>query len=266
MRLVIKNDYDEVSRWAARHVANRIEAFAPGPGRLFTLGLPTGASPEGMYRELVRLHREEGLSFRHVATFNMDEYVGLSASDPRSYRAYMRDRLFDRVDVEAANAHLPDGAAAELDAECAAYERAIAEAGGIRLFVGGVGADGHLAFNEPGSSLASRTRQKTLTADTRMANARYFGGDPEAVPPRALTVGIGTILDADEILLIVSGHAKARALRAMVEEGVNHMWTASCLQLHRKAVVVCDEDATDELTVRTVRYFKEIEASLGDEP
>ncbi|MCX7775783.1 MAG: 6-phosphogluconolactonase, partial [Spirochaetaceae bacterium] len=133
-------------------------------------------------------------------------------------------------------------------------------AGGIDLFVGGVGADGHIAFNEPGSSLTSRTRLKTLTRSTRIANARFFGGDPEQVPSLALTVGIGTIMSAREVMILVSGLEKARALRHAVEMGVNHMWTLSCLQLHPKAIIVCDEDATNELRVGTVRYFKEIEA------
>jgi len=266
MRLVIRDDYDSVSKWAARHVARRLQAFAPAPAKPFVLGLPTGSSPEGMYRELVRMHKSDGISFASVVTFNMDEYVGLAAEDPRSYHAYMREHLFGHVDIDFSKVHLPNGMAADLEAECAAYEKAIEAAGGIRLFVGGVGPDGHIAFNEPGSSLASRTRLKTLTADTRLANSRFFGGDPDKVPTSAITVGVGTVMAAQEVLLIVSGHNKARALRAMVEEGVNHMWTASCLQLHPRATVVCDEAATDELTVKTVRYFKEIEASLGDEP
>lgn len=259
MRLVIRKDYDAVSDWAADFVAARIRSRGSGSGRPFTLGLPTGSTPEGMYARLVRMHREEGLSFRNVATFNMDEYVGLPPEDPGSYRSYMRSRLFDLVDLPPENTRLPDGTAEDPAAAAAAYERAITDAGGIRLFVGGVGSDGHIAFNEPGSSLASRTRLKTLTRETRRANARFFGGDPERVPPLALTVGVGTILAADEVLLLVSGYGKARALRAMVEEGVNHLWTASCLQLHPKAVVVCDEAATDELRVKTVRYFREIE-------
>jgi glucosamine-6-phosphate deaminase len=143
--------------------------------------------------------------------------------------------------------------------ECRAYERQIAEAGGIELFLGGVGPDGHIAFNEPGSSLASRTRVKTLTADTRIANSRFFNGDINQVPSTALTVGVGTVMDAREVVIIASGHNKARALQAAVEGGVNHMWTLSCLQLHPRGIIVCDEAATDELKVGTVRYFKDIE-------
>lgn len=259
MRLVIRKDYEQVSAWAARLVASRIRAFQPSHRRRFTLGLPTGSSPVGLYTELVRMHREEGLSFRDVVTFNMDEYVGLPPDDPGSYRSFMRAHLFDLVDIPGENIHLPDGSAADPIAAAAGYEKAIEDAGGIRLFVGGVGSDGHIAFNEPGSSLTSRTRIKTLTQETRAANARFFGGDPGRVPPQALTVGVGTVMAADEVLLLVSGYGKARALRAMVEEGVNHLWTASCLQLHPRTVVVCDEAATDELMVKTVRYFRETE-------
>jgi glucosamine-6-phosphate deaminase len=153
--------------------------------------------------------------------------------------------------------------APDLNAECSAYEKAITAHGGIDLFLGGMGSDGHIAFNEPGSSLHSKTRIKTLTTETRNANARFFGGDPNQVPATALTVGVGTVMDAREVLILVSGFQKARALRAVVEGGVNHMWTLSCLQMHPKAIIVCDEDATDELQVRTVRYFKEIEGAAG---
>ena len=259
MRLVIRPDLSQVSSWAAAFVASRIKGFGPTPSRKFTLGLPTGSTPEGMYAELVRMHREEGLSFRDVVTFNMDEYVGLPPEDPGSYRSYMRKRFFDLVDLPPEAARLPDGNSPDPAAAAAEYERLIAAAGGIRLFVGGIGSDGHIAFNEPGSSLASRTRLKTLTQETRAANARFFGGEVSRVPTLALTVGVGTVLAADEVLLLVSGYGKARALRAVVEEGVNHLWTASCLQLHPKAIVVCDEGATDELMVKTVRYFREME-------
>lgn len=258
MRVIIQNNYDFVSRWAAHYVMQRInEHPADTP---FVLGLPTGSTPLGMYRELIRLNRAGMLSFRNVVTFNMDEYVGLPAEDERSYHHFMWDNLFSHIDIKKENVHILDGMASDLDEECRRYEEAIEEAGGIDLFVGGVGADGHIAFNEPGSSLSSRTRIKTLTRDTRLANARFFGGDPEKVPSHALTVGVGTIMDAREVLIMVSGIEKARALRHAVEMGLNHMWTLSCLQLHPKVILVCDDDATDELRVRTVRYFKEIEA------
>ncbi|HPX47704.1 MAG TPA: glucosamine-6-phosphate deaminase, partial [Treponemataceae bacterium] len=163
-------------------------------------------------------------------------------------------------DIEPANINILNGMAGDSEAECARYEEKIRSYGRINLFLGGVGADGHIAFNEPGSSLTSRTRQKTLTQDTIIMNSRFFGGDPEQVPTKALTVGVGTITDAEEVVILATGYTKARALHHAVEEGVNHMWTISILQMHPRAIIVCDEDATDELRVGTVRYFKDIEA------
>lgn len=269
MRLIIRRDYEAVSDWAANFVARRILAYGRGKGaqpdaRNFVMGLPTGSSPLGMYARLRALYAGGKLGFKRVSTFNMDEYVGIPEDHPQSYHTFMRKELFGAVDIDPANAHILNGNAADPEAECRAYEAAIEAAGGIDLFVGGVGADGHIAFNEPGSSLNSRTRVKTLTKETRQANARFFGGDPEAVPATALTVGVGTIMAAREVLIIVSGRNKARALRHAIEEGVNHLWTFSCLQLHPKGVVVCDEDATEELRVGTVRYFNEIEAANFD--
>jgi len=254
MRLIVERDYEAVSLWAARYIAGRIQNF-PGPGR-FVLGLPTGSSPLGIYRELVRFHREGTLSFAQVETFNMDEYVGLPPEHPQSYHRFMQDNLFSQIDIKPENTHLLNGMAADVDEECRSYEERIAAAGGIELFLGGMGADGHIAFNEPGSSLRSRTRVMTLREETRLANARFFGGDPEKVPPRAFTVGVGTVMDAREVLIIVTGRVKAQALKAAVEGAVTQMWTLSCLQMHERAIIVCDEDATEELKVGTVRYFK----------
>jgi len=259
MRLVIRPDYDAVSAWAANHVARRINA-APGD-RPFLLGLPTGSSPLGCYRELISLCEQGKVSFRNVVTFNMDEYVGIAEGDPQSYHSFMRDNFFSRIDIPAANVNILDGNAADLDAECARYEEKMKALGGIDLFLGGVGSDGHIAFNEPGSSLASRTRVKTLAQDTRVINSRFFGGVADKVPTTALTVGVGTIMDSREVLLLVSGNNKARALGHAIEEGVNHLWTVSCLQLHPRAIIVADEDSTMELKVGTVRYFKQIEAA-----
>jgi glucosamine-6-phosphate deaminase len=256
MRLIIHKTYDEVSSWIARYIAGKITARKNKP---FVLGLPTGSSPLGTYKELIALHQQGKLSFSHVVTFNMDEYLGLSEDHPQSYHRFMWDNLFSHIDIKKENVYILNGMAENPLQECTAYEEAIGACGGIDLFLGGAGADGHLAFNEPGSSLVSRTRVKSLTQDTRMANARFFGGDPEAVPAAALTVGVGTVMDAREVLVIASGHNKARALRQAVEEGVNHMCTLSCLQMHSRAIIVCDEDATDELKVGTVRYFKSIE-------
>lgn len=257
MRVIIQSNYELVAKWAAHYVMQRInEHPADSP---FVLGLPTGSTPLGMYRELIRLCSEGKVSFQNVITFNMDEYVGLPAADQRSYHYFMWENFFSHIDIKKENVHILDGMAPDLDAECMRYEESIQHAGGIDLFVGGVGADGHIAFNEPGSSLSSRTRIKTLTRDTKMANARFFDGNPENVPSYALTVGVGTIMDAREVMILVSGIEKARALHNAVEMGVNHMWTLSCLQLHPKAILVCDDDATSEMRVGTVRYFKEIE-------
>jgi glucosamine-6-phosphate deaminase len=259
MRLVIKKDYEAASAWAAARIADRINGFGPRQDRPFVLGLPTGSSPLGAYRELIRLYKAGNVSFAHVITFNMDEYAGLPADHPQSYHRFMEDNLFRHIDIDKKNVHILDGMAGDPEAECENYETAIRACGGIELFLGGMGNDGHIAFNEPGSSLVSRTRVKALTTDTKIANARFFGDDIHKVPSTALTVGVGTIMDAREVLIIVSGHAKARALGAVVEGGINHLWTLSCLQAHPKAIIVCDEDATDELKVGTVRYFKDIE-------
>lgn len=260
MRLIIRPDYQEVSSWAAHHIARRIHDFAPTADRPFVLGLPTGSTPQGVYQELIRLYRAGKLSFRHVITFNMDEYVGLPQDHPESYHTFMWKNLLSHVDIDPKNVHILNGNAPDLQAECAEYEAQMKAVGGIELFLGGIGPDGHIAFNEPGSSLASRTRIKTLTLDTKVANSRFFGGNIDLVPTTALTVGVGTLLDAKEVVILVSGHQKARALHHAIEEGVNHMWTVSCLQLHPRALVVADEDSTDELKVGTVKYFKEIEA------
>jgi glucosamine-6-phosphate deaminase len=262
MRLVIRPDYEAVSVWAANHIASRINA-AP-KGKSFVLGLPTGSSPLGTYKQLSALVAAGKVSFKNVVTFNMDEYVGIPEDHPQSYHSFMRDNLFSRIDIPPANVNILDGNARDLEAECERYEEKMRALGGIDLFVGGVGSDGHIAFNEPGSSLSSRTRVKTLTVDTKEMNSRFFGGDPDKVPGTALTVGVGTITDSREVLILVSGHNKARALGHAIEEGVNHLWTVSCLQLHPKGVVVADEDSTMELKVGTVRYFKEIEAKNFD--
>ncbi|MDB5051610.1 MAG: nagB [Fibrobacteres bacterium] len=260
MRLIIQPDYESLSKWTAAYIAKQILEFAPTAKKPFVLGLPTGSSPIGTYRELVHLHKKRGLSFKHVVTFNMDEYVGIAEDHPQSYHSFMDQHLFSRIDIPKAQVNILNGNAKDLEKECAAYEAKIAAAGGIQLFLGGVGPDGHIAFNEPGSSLNSRTRIKTLTYDTILANSRFFGNDVKKVPHLALTVGVETVTDAKQVLLIVSGHSKSRALQKVIEEGVNHMWTASVLQLHPKSIMVCDEESTMELKVGTYKYFKEIEA------
>ena len=190
----------------------------------------------------------------------MDEYVGLPAGHEASYRTFMQRNFFDHVDIRPENINIPDGNAADLEHECADYERRIAEAGGIDLFMGGVGEDGHIAFNEPFSSLGSRTRVKTLTPDTRQANSRFFDGDADKVPHTAITVGVGTVLSAKRVMILATGLRKARAVRHAIEGGYNHQWTVSALQTHPCGIIVCDDDAAQELRVGTYRYFKAVEA------
>jgi glucosamine-6-phosphate deaminase len=259
MRIIIQESYQALSKWVAHYVAKKINDANPTPQKPYVLGLPTGSSPIGTYQELRELHKEGRVSFKNVVTFNMDEYVGLPENDPQSYHYFMWSNLFSHVDIPEENVNILDGNAADLDAECERFEEKIKSIGGINLFLGGIGPDGHIAFNEPGSSLSSRTRIKTLTYDTRVANSRFFNNDISKVPQTALTVGVGTIMDAREVLIIISGYSKARALQKGVEEGVNHMWTVSMLQLHRKGIIVCDEESTMELKVGTVKYFKDIE-------
>lgn len=261
MRVIIQSNYDLVSKWTAAFIVKRIREFKATASSPFVLGLPTGSSPIGTYRELIAMHRAGLVSFKNVVTFNMDEYVGLPKDHPESYHSFMWKHLFSHIDILPKNVHILNGNAKDLDRECEDYEKRIKRHGGIQLFLGGIGPDGHIAFNEPGSSLASRTRIKTLTYDTVVANSRFFDNDVTKVPKTALTVGVGTILDAREILLIISGYAKARALAHVVEAGVNHMWTVSALQLHPKGIIVCDDDSTLELKVGTVKYFKDIEAA-----
>ena len=194
MRVIIQNDYQKMSQWAANHVITCINKFNPTPDHKFVLGLPTGSSPVGMYNALVEANRAGKVSFKNVITFNMDEYVGLPEAHPESYHAFMARNLFDHIDCP-----------------------------------------------------------------NRIANSRFFGGKPENVPAHALTVGVGTVMDAREVMILVNGHGKARALQAAIEGSVNHMWTISALQMHEHGIIVCDEEAADELKVSTYKYFKDIE-------
>ncbi len=260
MRLIIQNNYEQISKWAAAYIVQKINTFKPTADKPFVLGLPTGSSPLGVYRELIRLHKDGKISFKHIVTFNMDEYVGLPKEHPESYHSFMWNNFFSCIDIPKDQVNILDGNAADLQEECRKYEEKIKSYGKIHLFMGGIGPDGHIAFNEPGSSLSSRTRIKTLTTDTIIANSRFFDNDMNKVPKTALTVGVGTVMDAEEVLIIVNGHAKARALRHAVEESVNHMWTISALQMHPKGIIVCDEAATVELRVGTVKYFNDIES------
>ena len=263
MRLIIQPDYAGLSKWTAKYIVSKINAFAPTENNPFVLGLPTGSSPLGVYNELINLFEKGKVSFKNVVTFNMDEYVNLPEDHPESYHSFMRRNFFSHVDIRPENVNILDGNAPNLIKECERYEKKIESCGKINLFMGGVGIDGHIAFNEPGSSLSSRTRVKTLTRDTIIANSRFFDNDLSKVPRMALTVGVGTLMDAEEVLILVNGHNKALALHHAVEGSVSHLWTITVLQTHPKSIIVCDEAATVELKVGTVNYFKDIESPVN---
>ena len=259
MRVIIRERDIDVAAWTADYIVDAIRRKAQHTDRPFVLGLPTGSTPLATYKRLVELHRAGEVSFRNVVTFNMDEYVGLAEEHPESYHSFMWHNVFQHIDIDPKNVHILNGNADDLDAECEAYEAAIEAAGGIDLFLGGVGEDGHIAFNEPFSSLTSRTRIKTLTADTIAVNSRFFGGDISLVPTQALTVGVATILSAKTVIILATGRKKARAVRHAIEGGYNHQWTVSALQTHPRGIIVCDDAAVEELRVATYRYFKDIE-------
>lgn len=259
MRLIIQPNSEQIAQWSANYIAAKINKANPTAENPYKLGLPTGSSPLGTYKALINLYEKGLVSFENVITFNMDEYVGLSKDHPQSYHTFMWNNFFSHIDIKEENVHILNGMAEDLEAECQAYEDAISNAGGIDLFLGGIGPDGHIAFNEPGSSLTSRTRIKTLTTDTVIVNSRFFDNDVNKVPKTALTVGVGTVLDAKEVLILVNGHHKSRALYHAVEGGITQMWTISALQLHKKGIIVCDYDACSELTVGTYKYFLDIE-------
>ncbi len=279
MRLIIEPDYEQLSKWAANYVAAKIKKANPTAEKPFVLGLPTGSSPLGMYKNLIELNKQGVISFQNIITFNMDEYVGLPKDHPESYHSFMWNNFFSHVDIKPENVNILNGNASDLEAECAAYEAKMKAVGGVDLFLGerlpaqlvnegqvgvdlflgGIGPDGHIAFNEPGSSLASRTRVKSLTTDTIIANSRFFDNDVNKVPKTSVTVGVGTVLDAKEVLIMVNGHNKARALQQAVEGSINQMWTITALQMHPKGIIVADEAACAEIKVGTYNYFKDIE-------
>lgn len=259
MRIIIHDSYEALSKWAAYYIARRIKDFNPTPERPFGLGVPAGNSPVGTFQQLVSLHQEGKVSFRNVVAFGLDEYVGIPEDHPQSHQSVLWNEFFSQIDIPAESVHLLNGNAPDPEGECEEFEGNIRSAGGMQLFLGGIGPDGHIGFNEPGSSLSSRTRIKTITKAARMADARWFGNDINRVPKTGLTMGVGTFMDAQEVIIIVSGFNKARALQKILEEEVNHMWTVSMIQLHRRAMIICDDEATSELKVGTVKYFKDIE-------
>lgn len=244
MEVVICQDYDSMSKRAAQVVADVVREKPDA-----VLGFATGSTPVGLYKELIRMHRAEGLDFSRVTTFNLDEYAGLSGDHPQSYRYFMNENLFNHINVPPKNTHVPSGTSANHKAFCAEYEKRIRDCGGIDIQVLGIGSDGHVAFNEPGSSLGSRTRRVTLTEQTLKDNARFFE-KKEDVPIHAISMGVGTILEARRLLMVVNGKNKVPALAAAIEGPITSMITASALQLHPDAVVFVTEDAVGGLKMR----------------
>ncbi|MBP5566695.1 MAG: glucosamine-6-phosphate deaminase [Bacteroidales bacterium] len=261
MKVIIREKESEAALWVANRIANAIKAKAKVSDKPFVLGLPTGSTPLKVYAELVRMVKAGELSFKNVITFNMDEYVGLPVEHPESYHSFMYTNLFNHIDIPRENIHILDGNAPDLAAECASYEEKIAATGGFDLFLGGIGEDGHIAFNEPFSPLQSRTRVVTLTDDTIRVNSRFFGGDVNLVPKQAMSVGVATVLSAKEVVIMAFGPKKARAIGEAIEGPITHKNTVSALQNHPDGIVVMDEDAAGELKVSSYKYFKAVEAA-----
>ncbi len=251
MEIIIQPSAEAGARIGARIVEDLVRKKPEA-----VLGLATGGTPLGLYRELIRMRRELGLDFSRVTTFNLDEYVGLPPAHPASYRRFMRENFFDHVNIP--QTHVPDGMAKDIPAYCEYYEKAIRDAGGIDLQLLGVGHDGHIGFNEPGSSLASRTRIKTLTEETVAANRRFFASEAE-VPRHVITMGVGTIMDSRTCLLLAFGEAKARAVAAMAEGPITAMCPASILQMHPRTIVILDEAASRSL--KRAAYYRHVYAN-----
>ncbi len=250
MRLVVTNM--NLGLWAAAYIKEKISAFAPSPEKPFVLGLPTGGTVVDMYANLRLFYTAGLLNFKNVITFNMDEYAGLPEDHPQSYHSYMRKHLFNEVNLLPENTHILDGQTQDPAAECAAFEAAIARAGGIDLFVGGVGRNGHIAFNEPGSAFNTRTRLVELTPGTRQANARFFFNDESRVPKTALSVGIGTVTDAKEVLFLASGDKKAPAVARVMQPGEDINCPLTALKLHPHATLLTDPQACILLTGKAI--------------
>jgi glucosamine-6-phosphate deaminase len=258
VEIIIKDTYDEMSAVAARVVAQTLNSKPNA-----VLGLATGSTPLGLYKELVRMHKNEGLDFSHVTTFNLDEYVGLTQDDDQSYHYFMHENLFKHINIPAQNIYIPSGTTDNYAAFCDWYEAEIKRAGGVDLQVLGIGSDGHIAFNEPSSSLGSRTRIKTLAKPTIDDNARFFD-KPEDVPIYAITMGVGTILEARRIILLASGESKAEAVAQSIEGPVTSMFTASALQLHPHTLALLDDASAGKLQMR--EYYDWVQDKMVNAP
>ena len=261
MKLLIKNNYNDICDITAAYIKKKI---IENEKEYFVLGLPTGSTPLGVYKRLIKYYQNKELSFKNVITFNMDEYVGLNPRNENSYHYFMKQNFFNHIDIPEENINLLNGIAHNLEEECDKYEEKISKYP-IDLFLCGIGTDGHMAFNEPGSSLDSITRVKTLCMETIESNSRFFDENYIDVPTQALTVGIKTIMNAKEIILLASGRKKALAIKHIIEEPISSQWTASKLQEHPKCMILCDTNATDELKVKTVNYFKNIDFNTNIE-
>jgi glucosamine-6-phosphate deaminase len=258
MEIIVKDNAEQMSQVAARVVAKVLNAKPDA-----VLGLATGSTPLGLYKELVRMHKDEGLDFSQVTTFNLDEYVGLTKDHPQSYHYFMHENLFKHINIPTQNVYIPSGTTDNYEAFCRWYEQEIVDSGGIDLQVLGIGGDGHIAFNEPSSSLGSRTRIKTLAKQTIDDNARFFDS-AEQVPIYAITMGVGTILEARQCLVLANGRSKAAAVAAMIEGPVTSMITASALQLHPRTMAIIDRDAAGNL--KMLEYYEWIQEKMVNAP
>ena len=259
MRLLLTKH--NLGRFAAYYIYKKIKEYDPSESNPFVLCLPTGSTPLDMFAELIKLNKQKLISFKHVVTFNLDEYVGLAEDHPESFHHYMKTHFFDHIDINPANINILNGNATYLDYECTVYEEKIAAFGGIDLLIGGVGEDGHIAFNEPGSSLNSVTRVKTLNHSTILANSRFFENNINKTPNTALTMGVRTILEAKDVVILANGISKSRAIAEVIEGGISSMCPITALQMHNRALILCDEFAAFDLKLRTIRYFE----NLNDE-
>mmetsp|Transcript_15148 Transcript_15148/g.31766 ORF Transcript_15148/g.31766 Transcript_15148/m.31766 type:complete len:297 (-) Transcript_15148:88-978(-) len=256
MRLIVQPDYTGIAEWTANYIATQITKAAPSAESPFVIGLPSGKTSVGVYQHLVKLYEAGEIDFTHVVTFCLDEFAELHQDHPQSQHTYMWSNLFGKVNIQRENVNILDGNAADLEAECALFEEKLAALGGLDLVFFSTGPDGHVARNEPGSSLKSITRPKTLALDTHEALSTRWGVPKGQIPKVCLTMGIGTMRAAKDVLVMFNGSSRARALEAALEKGVNHMFPVTAFQKHRSVVFVCDEDATLELRVKTVHYFK----------
>lgn len=255
----------QADKWIADYIIKKVQDNIVNSDKPFVLGLPTGGTPMQVYKHLIAAYERKEVSFKDVVTFNMDEYIGLPPEHPQSYRYFMQENFFKHVDIPEENIHIPNGMAKNLALEAQEYEEKIQSFGGIDLFFGGVGSDGHIAFNEPGSSLGSRTRDKMLTLQTLQDNARFFDNDISKVPVSAMTVGIQTIMSAKEVIILAKGANKALAVHHAIEGSINHIWSISAFQMHPAFIMVADKDASLELKYKTLQYFAQIEGAENPE-